>query len=1175
MFKKFIKILIFLIAVVFISTSLFARRAKRTVKSSGPATMKKLKIGPTVKVDTRSMEKRNQAISQLKDLIKDYPEGPRKAEVYRRLAELYWEKARAIKSKLMAEYNKKTDKYYELNDPNAQMPELNLKPAWKWNRKAIDVCDYIMRKYPDFSGLDEVYYFMASNLMEVGQPLKAIREYKLIVEKYPKSKHAADAYFQMGEYFFNHNNVFKAIPNYKAIIDKFKKDKFYGFALYKYAWCMYNVGEYKKSVAYFQKVVEYSNFNKKVDLKENALKDMVAPFAEAGTVDEAEKYFKTIVKSKKYYIMVLSRLSAIYFEQDRSKEAIVIYKKLLKEVPNNERAPRWQKQIVECYKKMNDKEKVREGILELVKKYADPNSSWYKANAKDDATVESARQTAEASLRLLVVEYHNEARKTGSKETWSIVGQLYPVYLKYFPKSEAAYDMRFNYAEYLHDQKKFVEAGEQYQIVADSNPKGSHFEDASFGAVSCFGELLKKDQEAAKNRAKNRVAKHKKEGNGKIQRSEVHVASEKGELKKQKKVSLDEFKEKPIPELHKKFLKACETYVKNIPRSKYLVNIMYQEAITYYAFNHFKEAVPKFEMIIKKYPRSNLAVYATDLIMDSLNITKDWEAISKKAREFLRNTALLSGRNRLKKDLESFKEKATFYAAEIPAHKGNPLESAERYMAFVTEFPKSKFNDVALYNAIVFYQKGGDLYKSIRVQERFLRETDKVYKKSKLRNRIMFGLAKNYEAIAYYEKAAGLYVDFVEKAKEDKHVPDAIFNAAVLYENIGETDKAIDNYKLYIEKYAKTEAEKQKLALQFGYIWMRKGKTYFDKAKKGFHKFLDKYAHISGLKNFYYLDKKGQKKEIKGDLEIKVTGKGDPNTIFAVYKALIDIAEKENNKVDYYNYIDKILQLSRKAVYENKKPFAEVARDVIAKALLEELKPDFKEYMSLNLNIKYKKKMKGYDVLFYKDEDLMPAERVQKKAAKKEMDRFNKKTADLLIKKVKLLADLEKKYMGVIATTKSPRYTPAALYYIGMLYKNMTDVMNKAPLPPWLNENQKIIYKQKLDEKAINARQKALEAFEKAMYQGYKTSVYNDWVKKAKYQLRFFQELRPGKYYDENEIVPKPDMIETSSEIGKLDIEIKFPKITKEERKNLKKILNKTVFKTPAVQKKAKTKTTK
>lgn len=1139
------KILVALL-VLLVAGSLFAAREKRKTdekEMKGPAKMDAESAKAKVQIDSKAMAQRDKAIEQLLELLKDFPEGPKKAEVYRRLAELYWEKARGIKAIIMEEYNKKTDKYYELNDPNAPMPELNLKEAWKWNEKAVDTCDFIIKKYPNFEGIDEVYFFMASNLMEVGKPLPAIRYYTLVTEKYRNSKYAADAFYEMAEYFFNNNNVFKAMPAYKAIIDSYPNNPFFGFALYKYAWCLYNVGEYEESIKVFQQVVEYSNKSNKVELKEEALKDMVTPYAEAGSVDDAEKYFKSVVKEKKYFVMVLIKLAGIYFEQDKNEEAIKIYRKLISEVPNAPECPMWQKQIVEAYKKLNMKDNVRLEILILVEKYGNKDSAWSKANIKDEATVESATQTAEANLRILLVEYHNEARKTKAEKTWRIVEELYPKYLKYYPKSEAAYDIRFNYAEFLWENKRYEMAGNEYQVVADLNPKGHHFEDASYGAVSAFGMLLKEAQEKRNAEIKRNMADKKKAGDTGIEESRVIIAGQ-GKMTAKKELP-PEYRPKEIPPLEMKFIKACETYIKNIPRSKYLVDIIYKQAITYYSFNHYQESVPVFEMIVQKYPRDELAVFSADLIMDSLNITEDWEAISNKAREMLRNSALISGRNRLKDDLEKFKEMATFYAAELPAQNGKTIDSAERYIAFVTEFPSSKFNDVALNNAIYYYAKGEDLYKSIRVQERFLGESAKLYKESKLRNAIMFGLAKNYEAIAYYDKAAQLYIDFVAKAGQDKNVGDAIFNAAVLYEALGDTEKALDNYKLYIDKHLKDDKEKAKIALQFGYIWMRKGKTYYDKARKGFDRFLVDHVSMKGLKDFRYIDKNG-KLTGKADTTAVDVAKGSLNTIFALYAAQVKMAEEEGRTEDYYKYHDAILQLYKNGQFKDKEDFAEGTRDTIADALLVETDAKFRDFMAIDLNVKYDKTIKYKpEEINYGDESKIP------KNIKKEMDTFNKETADRLTKKAEMLVELEQRYMEIIEQTKSPRLTPACLYHIGAMYRDMTESMFGAPLPPWLNENQKIVYKNMLDEKALNARQKAVEALEKAMLKGYETSVYNDWVKKAKYDLRYFQELRPDKYYDENELVPRPNMIETSSLIGRVDMDMKFPAITDEEKKDI------------------------
>jgi tetratricopeptide (TPR) repeat protein len=296
-------------------------------------------------IDSKSIKKNEDRIQQLTQLIRDYPEGPRKAEIYRRLAELYWEQARGYKGAIMEEYNKKTNKYYELNDPNLPMPELDLKVAWDWNNKAIEICDYIIKKYPNFENIDEVYFLMASNLMEAGQPLRAIRYYTLVVERFSKSRFFADSYLARGEYYFNNNNVFKAMPNYKAIIDKFPHNKLYGHALYKYAWCMYYVGEYEESVKLFQQAVVSAKRAGNVTLEENALSHMVNSYVESGSVVAAEKYFKSIVKELKYFIKVLEKLGEIYFEQKRTVDATRIYKKLLKEYPVHSHAPLWREKL--------------------------------------------------------------------------------------------------------------------------------------------------------------------------------------------------------------------------------------------------------------------------------------------------------------------------------------------------------------------------------------------------------------------------------------------------------------------------------------------------------------------------------------------------------------------------------------------------------------------------------------------------------------------------------------------------------------------------------------------------------------------------------------------------------------------------------------------------------------
>ena len=86
--NKTLRTLLVVLLVLFFSMTLFAQRQKRSDEtapaSNGPA---KARVeADSVKTDSKSMQMRDESIKQLNELIKDYPEGPRKAEIYRRLA---------------------------------------------------------------------------------------------------------------------------------------------------------------------------------------------------------------------------------------------------------------------------------------------------------------------------------------------------------------------------------------------------------------------------------------------------------------------------------------------------------------------------------------------------------------------------------------------------------------------------------------------------------------------------------------------------------------------------------------------------------------------------------------------------------------------------------------------------------------------------------------------------------------------------------------------------------------------------------------------------------------------------------------------------------------------------------------------------------------------------------
>src|SRR5205814_9686241 len=107
---------------------------------------------------------------------------------------------------------------------------------------------------------------------------------------------------------------------------------------------------------------------------------------------------------------------------------------------------------------------------------------------------------AESALRELVQDYHQEAIKTKSVATYKLARDIYRQYLETFPDSETAYSMRFFYAEILYALDDWDEAAVQYDLVVDSDAKGSYAQKSAYDAILA----LEKSVDIAKGKLKKR-----------------------------------------------------------------------------------------------------------------------------------------------------------------------------------------------------------------------------------------------------------------------------------------------------------------------------------------------------------------------------------------------------------------------------------------------------------------------------------------------------------------------------------------------------------------------------------------------------------------------------------------------------------------------------------------------
>ncbi|MFH1466780.1 MAG: tetratricopeptide repeat protein [Pseudomonadota bacterium] len=718
-------------------------------------------------------EKRHQSMQFLKEILSQgTAQGEQKAEMILRLADLYFEEGRDIYLDEMNKYQKAFDACF--NDERCDTRSLNqdeyTTESRDWQDKSIKLYRQILANYPQYQRADEATFYLASALLDTHQEDEAVKEFTRLVRTYPESRWVPDSYVLIGEYYFEKNNAYKALVAYQKAASYRESDK-YAFALYKLAWCYYNVGEYGKGIDTMKTVVAQAMSSAeagqsgrgKIQLQDEALKDLVRFFADAGEMDEAYAYFNKLGK-KELIRDMLKRLASTYFEQGKFEQCVQTYRRLIAEDPQSKDAPDYQNEIIGAYLKMGKKQETIAEIDRLLKTYG-KNSAWARANASNQDALKAADNYIEKNLRKVATNYHEEARKLGTGsaaiETYTMAYKAYTVYLQEFPDSQYSYDVRYAFGELLYKIKKYDEAYAQYMKVVSVDPKGKYSEFCAESAIFASDEMLKREKKAGG--APNPGA-----------------ATE--------SIALTDWETKSLA--------ALDQYAKLFPDSEKTKNIIYKSAYLLYNKNHFKDASDRFRVVIGMDPASKEAEQAANLILDSFNLVEDWSNLKDVAKAFYDQQGL--GSQSFKSEVFNIYERASFKLIEVTFAKSNDKAvAAKAYRAFYEEFPKSEVADLALNNASVYYHDLGNLQKSMETRLILVEN----FQKSEYYKDQVAALGFDYESIADFENAAHYYEKLFSLDEKHASAPDALFSAALFRKSMGEWQVAIKDYEKYITAY--------------------------------------------------------------------------------------------------------------------------------------------------------------------------------------------------------------------------------------------------------------------------------------------------------------------------------------------------------------------------------------
>ena len=726
----------------------------------------------------------DEEIKQLFTLMRRYQKSKNRGEIWLRLAERYIEKSKLVEFTLQEKFDENLRKWKAANSKR-RAPKLSLKSAYDFKRKSISLYKLFLENFPKDNKVDQALFFLGYNHYDLNELQEGVKYYTRLLKEYPKSPYVEEVYFSLGEYHFEKSEWSKAKENFLKVLRRKKKGKFYNISTYKLAWCEFNLGNGGKAMKYLERVLKRTRVlmaksrqrrSTRVEfspiyLSTEAARDLVVFYAKIKNYKRARAYFRRLFKpddANKH----LEQLAYIYADNKNQEATRHLFKSLIAGDPYSKKAFEYQKEIVEVY--YGFKSSVfKSELFDWVVRYS-KGSQWARRNAQNKEVLQEAEDVRESALRDYILNIHKTAQKSDSVRNKKDAISGYKVYLNYFQKHKEAVEMRFYYAELLYDMKMFEQASKNYLKLADIRPKNKYTNDAVLNGILALDQKLQKSD---------------------------------GRLSK-------DIKKIPYKKAEKQFLLVAKKYLPMIKKSHpdRVANIEFKRAYIMYAHNHFESALKAFWNIIKSYPRTEFVESSAHLILDIHNLQKDYKGLIASGTKLVGSEELSP---KLRAEIKDIVERSQFQIAQDLEKKKEYQKSAEAYSVFAKKNRRSKLFSVAVFNAAINFERGGDVLKAIQYHKHVLGQKDDLSKKNHHQKSRRI-LATLYEKTGQLEKAAIHFERYAKDYPNDQYTAESYHNAAVIFGGLRRNRRAIQNFNSYYDvaqKSKKVDRAKYLIAL--------------------------------------------------------------------------------------------------------------------------------------------------------------------------------------------------------------------------------------------------------------------------------------------------------------------------------------------------------------------------
>ncbi|XXF79356.1 tetratricopeptide repeat protein [Myxococcaceae bacterium GXIMD 01537] len=698
----------------------------------------------------RDIFKVDRAIGETERLISKSRNAPYLPDLQFRLAELYVEKSRYV-------YYLQAESRPEGATGAIVSPETRL-----LKQKAVQLYYRLLREWPEFRDGDKVTFYLAHEQRELGTFDEMLKTLGDLIRKYPQSPLRLEAEQILGDHYFDKADLVTAEKHYAAILEQ-PASPVHDLARYKLGWIRVNQSKHAEAVPFFEAAAASEplpgqDVKKALNVKREALLDLVYSYTEARPAKGALNYFEKLSDSRATFALALDKLGNRYFIKQQYEFAIPALRRLMEVQPDPEMDLERSQKLYDALKAakgkvMPEPEDLRFLVRAAVQGKTDPELT----------ETERKKQLAEVEemARDLATQLHVAAQKKDDKPLYLKAAAAYREYLSLFRPEQYVRPIMKNRADALFSAGVFPEAARQFEELAryDDKAKDDKAVDASlYGALLAHFSTLKPDEA--------------------LRRNAFEVADARQALK---------------------LLGA--TYVGRFPQSPNVLEVKFNIARAYYEDGEYPKAAELFTAFALAHTGHKDAPVAGNLALDSLRQVNDFKGLDATGQKFLASALPPAFRGDVQKILNQSRAEALDELALRSAQETGDV--IQGLLKVADENKGSEMGEKALYGAFTAAREKRDLARERELATRL--STD--YPKSQYLSNVLLTVGRHAAEAAAFTDAAGWFEQVGQKLGADVAALDGWLTGARLRQALGQHNEAARDLEAAAEVAGARKAE--------------------------------------------------------------------------------------------------------------------------------------------------------------------------------------------------------------------------------------------------------------------------------------------------------------------------------------------------------------------------------